>query len=146
MDEYTSFEELPKDELEQTPEVDAIDASAEEISDGDGALAEEDYSSDLALLSEEFSELRGASELSSLDNPERYAELRGLGLTPKEAFLATQKRREVHDNRSHLGSAVPRRAKSPSLGISQSELRAARELFAGASDQEIIRLYKRVTN
>lgn len=79
-------------------------------------------------------------------NRERYGELRALGLTAREAFLATSEIRErPSDNRAHLGSSVPRCATRPTFGISQRELKEARELFSGASDAEILRLYKRVT-
>ena len=79
-------------------------------------------------------------------NRTRYAELRALGLSAKEAFLATSSVATAEaDSRAHLGSSVPRSATRPTMGISQRELKEARELFDGASDAEILRLYRRVS-
>ena len=110
------------------------------------ALAREDVSS----LKREFAELSALSSILELDNPTRYGELRDLGLSPREAYLATRTRGKektvVYDNRSHLRSAIP---KSHGGGIDTmgiGELREARELFAGMSDAEIIRLYKKVNS
>ena len=62
------------------------------------ALAKED----VKILSEEFSELEGLSDITELENPLRYAALRDLGLTPTEAYLATTRRKRERDNRAHL--------------------------------------------
>ena len=145
-------------EIEENPEdTEAI----EDISDDAEAVIEEEAVSDggadelfdaspdtdeLEELIAEFPELSERNK-SELFDEARYSELRELGATPREAYLATARVRAViTDNRSHLSSAVPRGAKSPIGKMSASELRAARELFAGASDKEIMRLYKRVTN
>ena len=94
----------------------------------------------------EFPELSRENKEELFDK-ERYSELRLLGATAREAYLATAKvRLSISDNRSHLSSAVPRGAKSPIGKMTANELRAARELFTGATDKEIMRLYKRVTN
>ena len=98
---------------------------------------------DIAELKSEFSELYGVRDISELDNPLRYAALRDLGLTPKEAYLATRKTRR-EDNRSHLYSSAAIRA-SREGSIPESELNAARELFSDMSDGEIRKLYKKVT-
>ena len=84
-----------------------------------------------------------------MKNPERYGELREVGLSPVEAFCAshpeilldTVKRR---NNRAHLGTCVPRGA-SPAAGqLSARELEEARELFPSITDGEIEALYRRV--
>ena len=135
-------EELLPEEEDGTTELDVeAEDSEEEVFE---ANVEED-TDDFEELCQEFPELAGKNA-DELYNTERYAQLRELGLTPKEAYLATAKVRAKFDNRSHLSSAVPKGAKSPSGKMMASELRLARELFSGASDQEIIRLYKRVTN
>ena len=100
---------------------------------------------DLIALKHEFSELGALESIAELENAERYGALRDLGLTPREAYLATAPRVRRQDNRAHLTSAVPIRAGSPDVGISARELAAARELFSGLSDSEIRSLYKRVT-
>ena len=98
---------------------------------------------DLLEIKREFIEASDIKDISELDNPERFCELRELGLTPTEAYLATQKKRA--DNRSHLKSRVPTPASAPRLTLSQRELEAARELFCGISDAEIQELYKKVS-
>lgn len=104
-------------------------------------LAEED----LNTLKLEFSELSGAKSLLDLDNPLRYAQLRDLGLSAREAFLATRTPKRKGDNRQHLSKSVPGGA-SPMRGVmTDGELSSARDLFSGVSDSEIRRLYKRVT-
>ena len=100
--------------------------------------------SDLKELKMQFPELYDIEDLTELDNPVRYAGLRDLGLTPKEAYLATSTRQRRTDNRSHLSSAMPRGAGAPRGGISREELYRARELFEGMSDAEIQALYRRV--
>ena len=142
MENEIEKEELLPEEEDGTTELDVeAEDSEEEVFE---ANVEED-TDDFEELCREFPELK-ENNAEELYNTQRYEQLRALGLTPKEAYLATAKLRVKTDNRSHLSSAVPRGAKSPSGKMTASELRAARELFSDASDQEIIRLYKRVTN
>ena len=101
--------------------------------------------SDLKELKMQFPELSDVEDLTELDNPVRYAGLRDLGLTPKEAYLASGARQKRADNRSHLSSAMPRGAGAPRGGISREELYRARELFEGMSDAEIQALYRKVS-
>lgn len=127
-------------------------ATAEETTES--ASAEEktaeavDYAellrSDMAELAAEFSP-RETLKITDLKNPVRYGALRDLGLTPKEAYLASGGRKERIDNRSHLSSSVPRAVSSAFSEIPRAELDAARELFADMSDSEIRNLYKKVT-
>ena len=100
---------------------------------------------DLAELSAIFPALRTKTSIAELDNPLRYAALRDLGLSPKEAYLATTEPIQREDNRSHLTSSVPHGAGSGSSAMSPRELDAARELFSGLSDREIRKLYNKVT-
>ena len=69
------------------PDSDGADGTADETSIDYAAIAEED----LRILKEEFPELYGASDITELDDPLRYAALRDLGLSPREAYLATAK-------------------------------------------------------
>ncbi len=98
---------------------------------------------DVRELRTRFPELSGIEDITDLENPIRYAELRDLGLSPREAYLATSERRQRPDTRRHLSSAVPKRAAMPA-GLSQSELSDMRELFSGLSDAELNRLARRV--
>ena len=124
-----------------------------EVENEETAISEEkgdevDYESiardDIIALREEFRELRYVSDITELDNPLRYAALRDLGLSPKEAYLATQGARQRQDNRSHLYPAP--RVSSQGVGIMpERELEAAREIFSDISDAEIRKLYRKVT-
>ena len=100
--------------------------------------------SDVAELSAEFSELRGLTDITELENPLRYATLRDLGLTAAEAYLATTKNRRKTDNRSHL-FGMPMVSSSQTGSMPDRELEAAREIFTDMSDSEIRNLYKKVT-
>ena len=100
--------------------------------------------SDIAELRAEFPELRHIADITDLNNPLRYAALRDLGLTPREAYLATAKRGS-QDTRSHLKSAHGRNAVTASGMMSHRELTIARELFPDMNDSQIQRLYKKVT-
>lgn len=102
----------------------------------------EDSEEDLATLKSSFPELSGIEALEEL--PSRYKELRLLGLTPEEAYLAAAKRHR-RDTRAHLSDSFPRPASAPSSSMTRRELCAARELFKGLGDAEIIKLYKRVS-
>lgn len=110
---------------------------------GDAIDYDEIIKSDILELRSRFPELSGIEDITDLDNPIRYAELRDLGLAPREAYLATSEKRQKPDTRRHLSSAVPKRAAMPA-GLSQSELSEARELFSGLSDAELNRLARRV--
>lgn len=124
------------------------DNSPEIAETKDAAESEPDYSelldSDMRELSAEF-QPDGKIKITDLKNPVRYGALRDLGLTPKEAYLASGGRRERADNRAHLSSSVPRAMTSAFSEIPRSELEVARELFGDMSDSEIRNLYKKVT-
>lgn len=128
------------------PKENSIDT---EPSAENGGKDEIDYAAlakqDMEELKKDFPHLSGKTSIAELDNPLRYAALRDLGLTPREAFLATNSPVTKYDNRSHLSGAVPRRAGSASDTLGANELMAARELFADLSDREIQKLYKKVS-
>ncbi len=133
-EDLPSFEEAEQQGEEETP-------LPEEEIDYE-KMAEED----LRVLQSKFSVCRGITHISQLQNPLRYAELRDLGLSPEEAYLATNYARLSafqKDNRSHLYSAIPKGAKGES--ISADALAQARDLFGDLSDGELISLYRRAT-
>ena len=99
---------------------------------------------DMRELAAEFPEMRDVSDIMELKEPLRYAALRDLGLSPREAYLATEGRKRAPDTRRHLTSAVPKAAGAPGSGMSLGELEKARDLFPGLGDRELMGLYKRV--
>ena len=99
---------------------------------------------DLEELKSEFPELSDISDICELNNPLRYAALRDLGLSAREAYLATAKRAPRRDNRAHL-SAIGTVSYAPQGTMSEAEMAAARELFSDISDAQIRKLYKKVT-
>lgn len=128
---------------EEPTQDNAPDSEGEERVDY-AALARED----LLALKKEFPSLADMSSLSELENPARYGALRELGLTAREAYLATTTPKaqipHTYDNRSHLRSSVPRTHGASGEQMSANEMRAARALFSDLSDSEIVKLYKKV--
>ena len=124
-------------------------ASESDEKESGGSNAAVDYGEierqDLEELRIAFPHLKDVKSITELSNPLRYAALRDLGLTPKEAYLATNEPIHRYDTRSHLRSSVPRGASTPSGVLPAHELEAARELFSDLSDREIQKLYKKVS-
>lgn len=138
--ESAQYSESNTPELEEAGSAEASESGGDEPTDY-AELAR----IDLERLHALFPETASCSNISELDGAIRYAELRDLGLTPEEAYLATRGRPKRQDNRSHLSSAVPRSAGSPAGAMTRSELEGAREIFPGLGDREIARLYRRVS-
>ncbi len=96
---------------------------------------------DLRELQNQFPALSSIESITELDSPEEYLRFRSLGLTPKEALLATGQ---------SMRPSAPRRATSPIAVRTRSEripdyyLKMAREIFGNLSDREIQSLYKKV--
>ena len=119
----------------------AIDATETDITSEDTKITH--IEQEISGLGYQFDEIAHSKDPSSLFNTERYRELRSLGLSEREAYLATRiSPRE--DNRAHLSASFAREAKTPSSTMPETELRRVRDLFEGMSDAEIRRLYKRV--
>ena len=126
------------EEIKEEPVPDIPEESTEEC--GEINIAE-----DIKALATEFPRL-GGTDAESLFDKDRYKELRALGLSEREAFLATAKKAAEHnDHLSHLNGSVPRRARALDTGMSVGEMKSAREIFTGLSDEEIRALYRRVT-
>lgn len=131
-------------------EAEEVAAPAEEIQPEEKPQPDEvDYASvltsDIEELKAAFPELNLMENISELADPIRFGALRDLGLSAKEAYLASGGRKRTYDNRTHLVSSVPGGARSAVDGISRQELDLARDLFAGMSEAEIQRLYRKVT-
>lgn len=131
----------PAAEEEPSPEEEAVpEEGAPGMTDADFArLAEED-------LSELRAHLPGLSTLAALSDPHRYGELREAGLSPLEAYLATDGKRLLgkrQENRTHLASSLLRSSRPAGGRIGADELTEARELFPSLSDREIEALWRR---
>ncbi len=146
LDTGTVAEEI--DELSEGADTAEEDTSVSALGDEGEAGSVPDVGEiierELNELRREFPELKDIRDITELENPMRYAALRDLGLTAREAYLATSERRARRDNRSHLSPAAPKRAGSPTGGMSREELLYAREIFSGMNDAEIQSLYRRV--
>ncbi len=96
-----------------------------------------------------FPESAQISHICELKDAGRYAALRELGLSVKEAYLATngytetRAHRPSYDNRSHIISAVPRQTANSDIGMSRSELEEAKQIFGNLTEKEIRNLYRR---
>ena len=100
---------------------------------------------DLWELQAEFPELTALHDLCELPDPARYGELRDLGCSPKEAYLATRPiPAKRPDNRAHLHSAVPSPLHGADDVVSVGEIARVRALFSDLTDAQIRALYKRV--
>lgn len=102
------------------------------------AVALIDFDGEISALESEF------PGVNISEDSERYRELRALGLSPREAYFASASKSYKFDTRSHLTSAMPKRATSPTGSMSVREMAEARELFPGLSDRQIENLYKSV--
>ena len=138
-------DEVKNEDLEkQDLQTDATQKNSESEEKTTGPNYEDIAREDIVSLREEFDELADISDLTELDNPLRYAALRDLGLSPREAYLATQNTRQKSDNRSHLYRSP--RVSSQGAGVMpERELEMAREIFSDISDSEIRNLYRKVT-
>ena len=101
---------------------------------------------DLTELKEEFPELGENFDIPDLKDPLRFGALRDLGLSAKEAYLATGGARKVYDNRAHLTVSVPRNAVTPKQSIPRAELNIVRDVLGDISDEELERLYRKVNS
>ena len=122
---------------------DSESAPGEEAGEGEIDYAKR-VEDDLEQIRKEFPTLYGINDITDLKNPLRFGALRDLGLTAKEAFLASGGAKSGYDNRAHLTSSVPKRASS-GTEMSRKEYELARDLFTDLSESEIKKLYKRVT-
>lgn len=118
-----------------------IDESETEVAD-DIDETEQELADDLDVLRSSLSELSSLRSIDDLAHPEEYARFCSLGLTPREAYLATGERREP---RVPKRITAPMSVKRDRSAIPEYYLKMAREIFGGLSDREIQSLYKRVS-
>ena len=132
MEENEIFKSEPREEFSE---------EAAEIRD----TSPETDADELDELLGEFPELSALESIEDMRGFSRYRELCDMGLTPREAYLATAPRRDTSSGKSHLLGAPIAKSAVSAHGISRGELMAAREIFGELSDAEIRRLYRKVT-
>lgn len=118
-------------------------------------MLERMIASDMNELHSLFPETKSITKFEDLPNVKRYAELRDVGLTVKEAYSAANpearreavaasvKQQTINASKSHLKSNVPVASKDNTVKISRAEMDMLRETFPNMSDKEIIALYKK---
>lgn len=117
------------------------DAEGRNLAIGDEEVFAENLKSDeLAELKSYFPALADLKSTAELQYPERYEKFRALGLTPKEAFLATG---QALRQKRHVPSS-PISVSRQRDGIPGRDLKYAREIFTDLCDREIQELYKKV--
>ncbi len=137
----TKEESIKEIEVEASKEKDNVsEKEISEIKDYETVMRQ-----DIEELHSIFPHLQDKKSVLDLDNPLRYAALRDLGLSPKEAYLATSNINTTYDNRSHITSSAPKGASPSSELLTATELESARMIFSDLSDREIQKLYKKVT-
>ncbi len=147
----TETTEVPTPQTEEAPlpETDTVEVTdAAEETEETKSEAPTDYAAlaaqDLAEIKRLAPELNDAAHLWELPFAHRFAELRELGLSVREALYATMPHAPAEGGKAHLRSAVPRTHAPCSDALSPSEMRAAKDLFYGLSEKEINALYRRV--
>jgi hypothetical protein len=110
---------------------------------------------DMNELHSLFPETKDITKLEDVPNCRRYAELRDMGLSVKEAYSAANpegrreavansvKQQMINASKSHLKSNVPVASKDTGVKISRAEMNQMREMFPDKSDKELIALYKK---
>ena len=118
-------------------------------------LMEKMIEADLKELHTLFPETKDITSLENVPNCKRYAELRDMGLSVKEAYNAANpearrtavansvKQQAINASKAHLRSNVPIAAKDTSVKITRAEMAQMRDLFPDKSDKELVALYKK---
>ena len=148
-EQAVSEDEASKEAIGEKTLPDGEASEKEGVSELEEALEEAiDYAalaiSDLAEIKALCREFASVERLTDLPFAHRFAELRDLGLSVKEALAAAMPERAYESGKSHLRSAVPRPSFSPEESLSHEEMRAAKDLFYGMSEKDINALYRRV--
>lgn len=118
-------------------------------------MMERMVASDLNELHSLFPETKDIAKFENIPNCRRYAELRDMGLSVREAYSAANpdarreavvnsvKQQTINASKSHLRSNVPIASKDTSVKITRAEMDQMRELFPDKSDKELVALYKK---
>ncbi len=137
---------LPEEEIPPTADAEADNASEDESgarapSVDLAALAAADLS-EIKRLSPVYAE---AESLCELPFAHRFAELRELGLSVREALAAAAPRLSPENGKAHLRPSVGVGRTRPAGTMSAEELAEARALFRDLDERAIHALYRKVT-
>lgn len=157
-EEAIPFEEVPLSVTEEalTPPVEPPATEEETPTDApaptEPSIAPDDVPDYAAMAAADLAEIKRldpayapATHLGELPFARRFAELRDKGLSVEEALAAAVPRFSRHDSRAHLQAVSIRGAKAPAGTLSREEMKEARALFSGLSEEEIHTLYRRVS-
>ena len=109
---------------------------------------------DLAEIHAAYPETRNLDSVTKFPNFREFGKLRDLGLSPKQAYIASHsdavmasvasstKRQSLNETKNHLKPAVSKSSKDHSLTLTRRELAEYRELFPDLNDREIAALYR----
>lgn len=114
---------------------------------------------DLISLQSDFPETRAYKTLIEMPPTvlKRFGELRGMGLSAKEAYAAANpdgvrnsvassvKKAAMHESKTHLQTTVPKTARNTEVRMTRAQLEEYRAIFPGYSDKKIVALYKQTT-
>lgn len=140
---------------EYSKELDKFIKSEEAVEVYRQVMMERMAAADMNELHSMFPETKDIKKLEDIPNCRRYAELRDMGLSVKEAYSAANpegrreavatavKQKAINASKSHLKSNVPIASKDTSVKISRAEMNQMREMFPDKSDKELIALYKK---
>lgn len=115
---------------------------------------EKKMKADLEAIQTAYPETRSYDSVKNFPNFRRFGELRDLGLSPVEAYVATHpnevrenvaaatKRQSLNDTKSHLKPAVGKTSKDTSITMSKKEMRELKDLFPNLTQKEIAKLYR----
>lgn len=135
------------DTKESAEEKTAKEAEENEVSPSEEEIDYEHLAAeDLAEIKRLDPAYAPASHLGELPFARRFAELRDLGLSVKEALAASAPRFDRYDGRAHLRAVTPRGTRAPEGTLDRDRMREAKLLFSGLSESEINALYRRVSS
>ncbi len=158
-------DEAGDDEAEEADEADGeedADEGEERAEEGGEETGGDDGQPDFAAMAAaDAAEIAkaypalGIKSLAELKNLKRFGELREMGMTAVEAFLATNADRltanaeQVGANKAtgkaHLQSVAKKAGARATSQMTKAERDTARELFGDLSDEELEGLFKKVT-
>lgn len=142
----SSLEDVLTEETAKQDVTPTSDEPAPIPDEGEEVDYEQLAAADLAEIKRLDPDYAPATHLGELPFARRFAELRDLGLSVKEALAAAAPRFEKHNGLSHLRAIAPHGARRAEGVLDRDGMKEAKLLFGNLSEGEINALYRRVTN